>query len=58
MANALWGQDGYPFVAQYQDLLAQNYGSEVMPIDFKQGAKDKSTAGLVSTQKADPKNRI
>jgi len=40
VANALWGQEGYPFMAQYLDLLVQNYGSGVMTVDFERGAED------------------
>lgn len=32
--NTLWGQKGYKFLAQFLDLLAQNYGAELRILDF------------------------
>lgn len=34
IANSLWGQDGYPFVDEYLDVLAVNYGAGVRLVDF------------------------
>lgn len=36
VANAVWGQEGYRFLAGYLDLLAQNYGAGVRLVDFKE----------------------
>lgn len=36
IANALWGQEGYPFLPEYLDRLAGNYGSSVKAVDFRQ----------------------
>lgn len=35
IANAFWGQIGYPFLKDYLDLLALNYGSGVESLDFR-----------------------
>ncbi len=35
IANAVWGQVGYPFLPKYLDLLALNYGAGVRLIDFQ-----------------------
>lgn len=34
VANAIWGQNGYQFLAQYLDILAQNYGAGLRIVDF------------------------
>ncbi|MGA2489693.1 MAG: serpin family protein [Anaerolineales bacterium] len=34
IANALWGQDGFPFLPAYLDLLAQDYGAGMHLVDF------------------------
>lgn len=34
VANALWGQEGYPFRAAYLDLVSQNYGAGLQFADF------------------------
>lgn len=34
IVNDLWGQKDYPFLAEYLDLLAQNYGAGMRPMDF------------------------
>ncbi|MFO3795901.1 MAG: serpin family protein, partial [Anaerolineales bacterium] len=41
ITNALWGQKGYAFRAEYLDLLAKHYGTGVHLVDF-QGAADAS----------------
>jgi serpin B len=35
IANSLWGQDGWPFLPEYLDLLALNYGAGMRLVDFK-----------------------
>jgi serpin B len=39
IANALWGQEGFPFLASYLDLLAQNYGAGMRLADFVHAAE-------------------
>ncbi|NUQ39212.1 MAG: DUF333 domain-containing protein [Caldilineales bacterium] len=34
IANALWGQQDYPFLPAYLDQLASNYGAGVQQVDF------------------------
>ena len=34
IANAIWGQEGYPFLPEYLDLLALNYGAGINLADF------------------------
>lgn len=35
IVNALWGQKGYPFLAKYLDLLAEDYGAGLRTLDFR-----------------------
>ena len=41
IANAVWGQDGYHFLPDFLDLLADHYGAGMMAVDFA-GAPDES----------------
>lgn len=34
VANAIWGQQGYPFKQAYLDILAENYGAGLRLVDF------------------------
>ena len=34
IANSLWGQDGYPFLGEFLDVLAANYGAGLRLMDF------------------------
>ncbi len=34
IANATWGQSGFPFLSSYLDLLARNYGMGLQAVDF------------------------
>ena len=34
VVNAVWGQDGYPFLPDFLDVLATNYGAGVRSVDF------------------------
>jgi serpin B len=34
IANAIWGQQGYRFLPEFLDLLAENYGSGLRLLDF------------------------
>jgi serpin B len=36
IANALWGQEGYEFLPEFLDTLAQNYGAGMRTLDFVQ----------------------
>jgi len=35
IANAIWAQEGYPFLNQFLDTLAVNYGAGIWLVDFK-----------------------
>lgn len=39
IANALWGQVGFPFLDEYLDLLAVNYGAGLRLLDFAADAE-------------------
>lgn len=39
IANAIWGQQGYPFRQDYLDVLASNYGAGIHILDFAQAAE-------------------
>lgn len=39
IANAVWGQTGYPFKAAYLDLLAESYGEGIHLLDFVNAAE-------------------
>ncbi len=41
IANAIWGQDGYHFLPDFLDMLAEHYGAGMMAVDFV-GAADES----------------
>lgn len=34
MVNAIWGQRDYRFLSEFLDLLAENYGAGLRPLDF------------------------
>ena len=34
IANATWGQSGFPFLSSFLDLLARNYGAGLQTVDF------------------------
>jgi len=34
IANSLWGQQGYPFLEEFLDMLAENYGAGMRLVDF------------------------
>lgn len=34
IANAMWGQQGYEFLPEFLDALAENYGAGLRPLDF------------------------
>jgi serpin B len=40
IANALWGQEGYPFLPEFLDLLAENYGAGLGLLDFAGAAEE------------------
>ncbi len=57
IANAVWGQKGYPFQAGFLDLLAGNYGAGVRLADF-QNAPEPSRQAINQWVSAQTKNKI
>jgi serine protease inhibitor len=45
IANATWGQRGFPFLSSYLDLLAQDYGAGLRTVDFE-GAPEPSRMAI------------
>jgi serpin B len=41
IVNAIWGQEGYEFLSEFLDLLAENYGAGLSLLDFA-GAPEES----------------
>ena len=39
IVNAIWGQEGYDFVSDFLDVLAENYGAGLRIMDFKNEAE-------------------
>ncbi len=35
IANSIWGQDGYQFLTEFLDVLAENYGAGLRLLDFE-----------------------
>lgn len=40
VANSLWGQAGYPFLSEFLDVLAENYGARLAVMDFTSAPED------------------
>ncbi len=57
IVNALWGQKGYPFLAPYLDLLAEDYGAGLRTLDFR-GAPDASRLTINSWVEDQTEQRI
>ena len=43
VANALWGQQGYPFAPAFNQLLQKDYGAPLRPVDFRQTEQARHT---------------
>ena len=43
MANALWGQKGYPFKADYKQTIGKNFQASFSELDFKQPEPARAT---------------
>ena len=39
IANSLWGQEGFPFLDAFLDLLAENYGAGMRLVDYQNDAE-------------------
>ena len=40
IVNAVWGQEGYKFLPEFLDILAESYGAGVRPLDFIEAPKE------------------
>jgi len=40
IVNAIWGQEGYEFLSQFLDVLAQSYGAGLRLLDFKNAPEE------------------
>jgi serpin B len=43
IVNAIWGQKGFTFLTSFLDLLAENYGAGLRPLDFMKAPEDSRT---------------
>jgi serpin B len=55
IANALWPQQGYPFLDAYLDLLAENYGAGLRPLDFPQAEAARQTINQWASDQTEEK---
>ncbi|UCH87798.1 MAG: serpin family protein [Dehalococcoidia bacterium] len=44
IANAIWGQKDYPFLAEFLDVLAENYGAGLRLLDFASAPEESRLA--------------
>jgi len=40
IVNAIWGQQGYKFLSEFLDVLAENYGAGLRPLDFAKAPEE------------------
>jgi len=40
IVNAIWGQKGYAFLSEFLDVLAENYGAGLRPLDFVNASEE------------------
>jgi len=40
IVNAIWGQQGYKFLSEFLDVLAEDYGAGLRPLDFAKAPED------------------
>jgi serpin B len=40
IVNSVWGQEGYKFLPEFLDVLAESYGAGVRPLDFIEAPKE------------------
>jgi serpin B len=57
LANAVWGQRGYPFKEPYLDTLAAQYGAGLRVVDF-QGATEKAREAINAWVAKETEERI
>ncbi len=57
VANAIWGQQGYEFLPGFLDVLAENYGAGLQPLDFA-GAPEESRAKINDWVSSETQDKI
>jgi serpin B len=57
IANAIWGQEGYGFLSEFLDTLAENYGAGLRVLDFA-GAPEESRVTINDWVSDQTENRI
>ena len=57
VANAVWGQKGYGFLKEFLDVLEENYGAGVRPVDFA-GAPEESRLAINDWVAEQTENRV
>jgi len=55
VANAMWGQQGYPFAASFNQLLEKDYGAPLHSLDFRQSEQARTTINKWVEQKTQGK---
>jgi serpin B len=57
IVNAIWGQEGYEFLSEFLDVLAENYGAGLRVLDFA-GAPEESRVTINDWVSDQTENRI
>ncbi len=57
IANAIWGQQGYEFLPDFLDVLAENYGAGLRPVDFA-GAPEESRVKINDWVSSETQDKI
>jgi serpin B len=57
IVNAIWGQEGYGFLSEFLDVLAENYGAGLRVLDFA-GAPEESRVTINEWVSDQTENRI
>jgi len=57
LANAVWGQQGYPFRESFLEILAAQYGAGLRSVDF-QGAPEKAREAINAWAAQETQDRI
>ena len=57
IANAIWGQQGYEFLPDFLDVLAESYGAGLRPVDFV-GAPEESRARINDWVSSETQDKI
>lgn len=57
IVNAIWGQKGFKFLSEFLDLLAENYGAGLRPLDFM-GTPEESRIKINKWVSDQTENRI